>query len=322
MKGTIIQMSDLSALIVAYRRYSNLESIVSLCINGGISRIYISADGSKDSSDYDDVVRVAQEIERLQLKNPEIIVANVHHHNLGAAANVLRSCDWIFGQEDFVTILEDDCIPSPSFFDFVRDCREELLKEDQVYLICGSQFAPIEITRNLSCLSIYPMVWGWATTRSKWISLTDQMCKDNFAKFNFFKIESSDKTFWRAGARRAFEGYIDAWDIPLVKAVRDLNGNVLVAGANLVSNIGGDDLATHTVSGSKWLYSEIGEYIHNSSKVTHNTSLDRWISKSLFGINAFHQFSTRATFIIDKLRINRTKRGPLLPRWKPLRILT
>ena len=47
--------SDYAALIITYRRYANLEKLVDLCLDAGISRIYISSDGLKDDTDRNSV---------------------------------------------------------------------------------------------------------------------------------------------------------------------------------------------------------------------------------------------------------------------------
>lgn len=307
--------SDSAALIITYRRFSHLEKLVDLCLQSGISRIYISSDGSKNHVDRDAVFAVRSEISRLCNLHPGKIFVNLKSQNIGAAVNVLSACDWVFDQEEFVIILEDDCIPSIDFFLFVSDYKDELISDNNLFLICGSQFASKNITKNSVCTSIYPMVWGWATSREKWFDLTTRMRMKDFSKFLFFKISSHEKTFWRAGARRAFAGYVDAWDIPLVKAVRDLNGKVIVPGANLISNVGGDEHATHTVPGSKWLNGETEKYIVNDSQLEYNKALDKWIRRSIYKIGLRHQITTRVTFMIDKLGINKKKNDTLIPRW-------
>ena len=307
--------SDSAALIITYRRFSHLEKLVDLCLQAGISRIYISSDGSKNHVDRDAVFAVRREIARLCNLHPGKIFVNLRAQNLGAAVNVLSACDWVFAQEKFVIILEDDCIPSIDFFLFVSDYKDELISNNDLFLICGSQFASKNITKNYVCTSIYPMVWGWATSREKWFALTTRIRMKDFSKFNFFKISSNEKTFWRAGARRACAGYVDAWDIPLVKAVRDLNGKVIAPGSNLISNIGGDEHATHTVSGSKWLNGKTEKYVVNDSKLEYNRALDTWIRRSVYEIGIRHQITTRVTFMIDKLGINQRKNEPLIPRW-------
>lgn len=307
--------SDLAALVVTYRRFDNLKVIVNLCIAAGITRIYISADGSKDDFDHDDVAQVKLEIERLIREYPKRIFSLVSSENVGTALNILRSCDWIFNSEKFALILEDDCIPSSDFFKFVRDGEKFLHNDEKMYLICGSQFAPSTITKELSSFSIYPMVWGWATSRDKWNKVSSTMILLGKSKFSFFRFENNDKTFWRAGARRAFEGYVEGWDSALVNAIRKLNGKVLVPGSNLVSNIGGDERATHTIQGSKWLNVELGVYGESKMEISDNRTLDNWIRQSFYRIGFRHQITTRITYIMDKLQLNKKKRLKLSSSW-------
>jgi hypothetical protein len=293
-----------------------LEELVNLCLQSGITRIYISSDGSKGDNDREDVSQVGQEIARLIDLHPGKIVTKLSSVNLGAAVNVLSSCDWVFDQEDFALILEDDCIPSTEFFTFVFDYKDLLKSHANLYLICGTQFAPESLTKNLVHSSKYPMVWGWASHASKWSTLTSVIKSSPNSNFRLFKMGRNDSVFWRAGARRAIEGFVDAWDIPLVNALREVKGKVIVPGANLVTNIGGDDKATHTINGSDWINTPIGTYAFANLTIVENNKLDNWIEKHVFRIRFKHQISTRITYLFDRLHIYKPSRKSLLARWR------
>lgn len=307
--------SGAAALIITYRRFANLEKLVDLCLQSGIARVYISSDGSKSYDDREDVSKVNREIARLIDLHPGKIVTKFSSINLGAAVNVLSSCDWVFGQEDFVLILEDDCIPSAEFFTFVFDYKDLLKTRADLYLICGTQFAPESLTKNFVYTSKYPMVWGWASYASKWRELTSEIKTFPNPNFRLFKMSGNDSVFWRAGARRAMEGFVDAWDIPLVNALREIKGKVIVPGANLVINIGGDDKATHTINGSDWINTPIGTYSFTNLTVVENNKLDNWIKKHVYRIRFKHQISTRITHVFDRLHIYKPSRKSLLTRW-------
>jgi hypothetical protein len=285
-----------------------LGRLVDLCLQAGISRIYISSDGPKSHSDRDDVRRVEKEIARLITLHTGKIFVKASNQNLGSAVNVLSACDWVFSQEYFVVVLEDDCIPSIGFFSFVEDSKQIAANSESVFMICGTQLVPISITGAQPCLSVYPMVWGWATSREKWLSLSEVILNTTKKDFSIFKLSSNDITYWRAGARRATEGYVDAWDTPLVYAIRRLGGRVIAPGVNLISNIGGDGFATHTVDGSKWLEQEVGQYSASGFPIRDNLSVDEWIKKKVFTISARHQFSVRYTWLLDKTGYHKTIR--------------
>lgn len=308
--------SNTAALIITYRRISHLGNLVDLCVKAGIHRIYISSDGAKGLFDQDDVTNVRREISRLGALHPEKIIVNFSDYNLGAALNVLSSCDWIFNKENFAVVLEDDCVPSIDFFSFVEDHKNLLRTNKDIYMICGTQFAPASKTDARACLSIYPMVWGWATSREKWLQASNKIRIAEQGAFSIFKISDNDSTFWRAGARRAKRGFVDAWDIPLVYAIRQLGGRVIAPGINLVSNIGGDGYATHTVDGSKWLEQEVGIYKNLNFPIVDNPDVDDWIKKKVFGISLRHQFSVRYTWLLDQIGIHKPIRKPLDMRWR------
>ena len=83
------------------------------------SRLFIVADGPKDDGERVkclDARAVCEDIDW-----PCSVSRNYSDINLGCRDRVSSGLDWVFSQVEDAIILEDDCVPEPSFFRFCTD---------------------------------------------------------------------------------------------------------------------------------------------------------------------------------------------------------
>jgi hypothetical protein len=306
--------SGRSVLLVGYRRHQNLASLLDFCIEKDLSPIYVSLDGPATANERIDTDKCREVLMDFDSRYPKRISVKISNSNLGAAQSVIEAVSWAFQNEEFLVVLEDDCIPTDEFFDFVNLGRPYLEQAKDCYLICGTQFAPTSITSSTWALSSYPLIWGWATTRSKWEIILRLLQK--FEKSRKFSGHGSlpERSFWHAGAKRSYLGFVDAWDLPLVHAMRHVGGLALLPGENLVSNIGNDGYATHTLTDSPWLNRPTGKIHDLVSEPALCSELDKWLRKNFYRIRFRHLLTNALTAMLDEIGFNKRKRAPLLER--------
>lgn len=300
-----------AVLIVAYRRPQNLRRLLSLCVDSGIHKIYVQLDGPASAEaklDTDECIAVLMEFHK---QHPGVMQQRISMSNLGAALSVVSGCNWIFGHETFSIVLEDDCLPSPEFFQFVSDAKIHLDNSKDIFVISGSQPANPEVAGTEWCLSCYFLVWGWATTQVKWLHMYEDLLALNFRSINRNQLDWSELVFWKAGARRAVQGFVDAWDLPLMLSFRTQDRRAILPSQNLVTNVGNDKVATHTSHQSEWLGIPSSPYISSSNPPKENLKLDLWLRKHLYRISPRHIFSTKGTRLLDQLIAKRRLRTSL-----------
>lgn len=310
-----MKYSDTAVLIVGYKRFDNIKLIIELCLTAGVKRIYVSVDGAKNSLELIDLELGLKSLNDCFNQDLDVVNFKVHKNNLGAAVNVLSACDWVFSLESFVIILEDDCIPSLDFFVYIEDVKSFIIENPNIYMASGSQFAPSSVTRNVNVLSSYPLIWGWATSHAKWRMMRDELINNLSSKKNANFASKSEFSFWQSGSRRAKEGMVDAWDIPLVFAIKMLNGLVILPGINLISNIGNDLVATHMKKESKWVGMPTHSYIRSTFPLKYSPEVDSWLRGSLYRIGTRHYFTTKLSLFLDRIKVYKRVRAPLLDRW-------
>jgi hypothetical protein len=120
--------------------------------------------------------------------------------------------------------------------------------------------------------------------------------------------------YWISGARRAKEGFVDAWDTPLASAMWQRRKMALLPGVNHVSNRGMDDHATHTKELSAWLDLPTGEFLYPSQSPVFSHEVSNWLSKYFYRISYAHPVRNFMRYLLDVGKI--PPYGSLSKRWE------
>lgn len=185
------------------------------------------------------------------------VLTNFSDINLGCKKRVSSGLDWVFEQVPEAIILEDDCLPHPTFFQF---CEELLIcyRDDQrIGMISGDNF---QFGHRLNDDSYYfsniNHIWGWASWRSRWqhdYDVTIQhwpIIRDEGRIKDWYGSKVMQDTFHKT-FENVYKGTIDTWDYQWNFGSR-LNGRIaIMPHVNLISNIGFGAEATHTTGGSR-----------------------------------------------------------------------
>jgi hypothetical protein len=161
---------------------------------------------------------------------------------------------WVFDQVDRAILLEDDCVPDPSFFPF---CEELLLRyadQPRVLSISGDNF---QFGRSRTTDSYYfsrlTHVWGWATWRRAWAKYDLSMSawpavRDTKFLEELLAADPAAIDGIRLTLDRVWRGEVDTWDTQWALSTWLADGLTILPAVNLVTNIGFGDDATHTRS--------------------------------------------------------------------------
>jgi hypothetical protein len=241
-------------LLIAFARPDLLAQVVERLRNAPVRTVYLALDGPRD--DRSDDLALIEECERLTLESFEGI-ADIkvlrRATNLGMRAACVGAIDWFFDHTAAGVIIEDDCVPEPSFLRFASELLERFHDDEQVMAICGMRHpdappcpagAPYSLTRTFG-------VWGWATWARAWqhndVTLAD--ADDATIRTVLAGLPGATvpfKRWWLRLLRGCRDGRNLNWDFPWVFAAWRRGGLFIVPDRNLVSNIGHDGRATQT----------------------------------------------------------------------------
>jgi len=91
----------------------------------------------------------------------------------------------------------------------------------------------------------------------------------------------------------------------------------LASNCNLVTNIGVDNVSTHTKKNSIWIFFPTTHFEIRCSEIKIDYNSSDWLKKKFYGIRVRHQITTKLTRLLDALRAKIAKPQPLLLRLSP-----
>ena len=151
---------------------------------------------------------------------------------------------WFFEHEPEGIILEDDCLPSQSFFWFCQELLEYYRHEQKVGAICGYYSNEIDYKPSSSYFfSRYLRVWGWAGWRRTFEGYTSNI-KSLIEKNNTWQSDIFNhkdvllKKYFQQMFDRVLKSEIDTWDTQLQYLLWQKKQQVIVSSKNLIQNIG------------------------------------------------------------------------------------
>ena len=184
------------------------------------------------------------------------VLYNYATENLGCRDRMSSGIDWVFSQVEYAIILEDDCLPHPSFFEFCDRLLEKYKDDDRIFSISGTTFQPDSRQDiNSYYFSKYPHIWGWATWRRAWkfydVEIKSWEKIRNEGNLKSIIAEKQVRAYWNRKFNQLYQNKIDTWDFQWTFSSFIQNGLHIIPNQNLVSNIGFGDNATHTKKNGK-----------------------------------------------------------------------
>jgi hypothetical protein len=180
------------------------------------------------------------------------VITNYSETNLGCKLRPATGIDWVFQQVEEAIILEDDCLPDPTFFTFCDEMLARYRHDERIMAIAGSNFQfGSKRTNDSYYFSRYPHCWGWATWRRAWqhFDLDMQLwplVRDGNWLQDIFDNDLEIK-YWQNNFQGVYDRTIDTvWDYQWTFACWVQNGLTILPNVNLTTNIGFGVDATHT----------------------------------------------------------------------------
>ena len=172
--------------------------------------------------------------------------------NMGCKSRVSSGLAWVFEQVEDAIILEDDCLPHPSFFRYCQELLDRYRDDERVGAISGNNFQEgIIRTPHSYYFSKYFHCWGWASWRRTWENFDL-----NFEKWPAFRDQGGLATvadspteawYWTRLFNEQYSGKttVSSWDYPWLYSAWTQNALTILPATNLVSNIGFSSEGTH-----------------------------------------------------------------------------
>jgi hypothetical protein len=255
--------------------------------------LFISADGPRpDKINEKENCTLARSIIN-DIDWPCEIKTNFSDSNLGCKKGVSSGINWFFSNVEEGIILEDDCLPDISFFNFCRVLLEKYRHDTRIMHIGGVNLQDGKVRGKASYyFSKINHVWGWATWKRAWdkfdvnISSFKYLLDEDYLG-NLFP-DKTVKKYWQKRYNSVYSNKVDTWDHQWHYTTMINNGLSIIPNINLVSNIGFGKEATHTIQGfhplSNINVKSINNIIHPSFIIPNYTA-DTYSFKKYFNPN-------------------------------------
>ncbi|MDH3318979.1 MAG: glycosyltransferase family 2 protein [Betaproteobacteria bacterium] len=217
------------------------------------ARVYLAADGPRGDRPGEAARCVEARSIVSRVDWPCAVKTLFREENLGCKHAVSSAIDWFFEHEAEGIILEDDCLPGESFFPFARELLERYRDDHRIAMISGDNFLQGRRRTGYSYyFSRYAHIWGWATWRRAWrwydhgMKLWPELREGGW----LLDIlgDPAAASYWTRVFDETHADRNGSWAFRWMFSIWAQSGLAILPNANLVSNIGFGEQATHTVS--------------------------------------------------------------------------
>lgn len=239
---------DIPVLLMVFNRMESASQVFTAIKKAQPTKLYIACDGPRPHKENEkEKVTEVREYLTSHIDWPCEVKTLFRENNLGCKRAVSGAIDWFFSHEEMGVILEDDCLPSQSFFWF---CRELLLRykdDTRIWQISGFNMLDGKHRKNEHYFfSHFGFSWGWASWSRAWahfdvdMKLWPQAKEENI--INTYPLMPSRYGTWE----ETYSGKIDTWDYQWYFAMASNSALSIVPTSSLIKNIGFGPDATHT----------------------------------------------------------------------------
>lgn len=232
---------SIPVLIICYNRPLFLKKLLRLLEKYNVKNLYISQDGmpSANENDIKNHIEVRNIINSINWTKK--IKKNFFSYNLGKQFAPPKSITWFFKQVKTGIILEDDTLPSKTFFYFAKYLLNFHKNDKNIFQISAggvidNRCAPY--TYYSSMIFIH----GWATWRDRWVNYSYKIndLKNFSISKNFRSIvpKFMGRLYWMSIFENFNKKKHITWDYPLVYySMKNAKDNIHI-NKNMITNIG------------------------------------------------------------------------------------
>ena len=254
--------NNVSVLMLFFIRPDTLEKVFESVAKARPSKLFLFQDGARCSEDEPKIAACRKIVENITWDCE--IYRNYCEENLGCDNSQYIALKWAFEKTDSLILLEDDCVPSQSFYPFCEKMLDKYRDDYRVHMICGmNHMGDYSNSINEDYLfAKTPTIWGWATWKrafdlwdTEFSYLDDvKMCDRIYEnikpkKWASFQIERAEKT--RDKLQKT--GRISSFELLNAMAMHLQSSYAIIPSKNMISNVGISEGSVHNVANIKYV---------------------------------------------------------------------
>jgi len=252
---------DIPVALVFFNRPNTLKKVFDSVKKIKPSKLFLIQDGARNGNieDIENIKKCRNIL--LEIDWECEVKKNYSDVNLGCGQRIYTGISWCFEYVDSLIILEDDCVPSDSFYLFCKEVLETYTKDPRIGMISGmNHLGKFSKITDDYLFAHVGSIAGWATWKRSWetIDFNLTMLNDENVKRlirNLSKQPHVNKNLLKIGLEKKSilenGGNLTSWSFQ--RGLNDYlhSALVVVPRVNLMSNIGVTDNSVHTVNSIK-----------------------------------------------------------------------
>jgi len=247
-------------LFIVFNRPHKTKEVLQKISQYKPEKLYISSDSARVNNAKDiENCNLVQKLINDGITWPCTVLIKKYTENQGCKLAVSQALTWFFDHEPYGVILEDDCVPDLSFFDFALELLQKYENDKRVFSISGYSFGYKIQSGESYLFSRYMNMWGWASWRrvsvqvdynlTKWNALSKR--SKRLFLFKHFSLHEGDfdygwMLYWEDLFNQIVSGRVNTWDFQWFYLQFLTSALTIFPSVNLIQNIGFDNEATFT----------------------------------------------------------------------------
>ena len=244
-------MFNTPILYIIFNRLDTVQQTFPVIKKQKPKYLYIAADGAR--KDKEGELEKCQQVRDWVLSQIDWdcdVKTLFRDENLGCGKGPAEAITWFFNNVEQGIILEDDCLPSDSFFKYCEELLEYYKDDMRVWQISGTNRLKESKFEDFDYFfTNYPSEWGWATWKNRWRSYDfnikfweNDYIKDQIKNIFGIYYEKIAQILDQTINNDSVSWWDYQWGF-----IKNINSGLTVTPCkNLVSNIGFGIDATHT----------------------------------------------------------------------------
>lgn len=251
-------LHDVPVALIFFNRPGALSHVFESVRKNRPSKLFLIQDGAREGHEDDikNILACRTIVENIDWKCD--VSHNYSDINLGCGERIYTGVTWCFESVDRLIILEDDCLPSDSFYPFCAEIFEYYLHDTRIGLISGmNHLGKFESTTDDYMFGYVGSIAGWATWKRCWQHVDYQMKQlddpnilrlmHNLELKQRIPLGLIQRGIEKKKLLRQGES-LTSWSYQHGLSVFIHSLLIIVPRVNLMSNIGLTDSAVHTVN--------------------------------------------------------------------------
>lgn len=242
-------------LLLFYNRPELMHGLVQRVLEASPSCLYLACDGPRHDDDWIKIERCRE----MAMSAPWRCEVRTRflEDNHGCAVACSGAIGWFFENESSGIVLEDDCMPDPSFFPFATELLDRFETESSVLSISGSNLdlrpGSLRYPRSYRFCRL-PFAWGWASWARAWKGYRLHLDPVHDCEINPCHLPVANRASgrgWRRRLRRVATDNLSTWDYQWTYHHLRRGGLSIIPRENLISNLTSSS-ATHMHRVGTW----------------------------------------------------------------------